>query len=387
MKHHGGLWEQLLRWDNLLLAARKARRGKRRRPVVARFDFHQEWHLRRLRRELEEGSYRPGPFTSHWIDRPKRRLISAAPYRDRVVHHALMNVLEPVLEHHFHPDSYACRKGKGTHAAADRLQRLMCRHRYALPCDIRKFFPSIDHELLKDTFRRLLKDGRVLELLDRIVDGGNEQEAVQEWFAGDDLWTPLGRRRGLPIGNLTSQWFANWFLNDLDHALTSRLRVGGYVRYCDDFVLLDNDRDRLRALGEETAALLAGRRLRLHENKRTVLPVRTGLVFVGYRIWASHRVLPKTKVRRFRRRLRWMKRACAAGRMGWEQVRPRLESWLGHAHQADSVRLLERLSREWTDCMKAQLRIPRTCLAVSGGRSALQGHESPTAAAHPTIPG
>ncbi len=126
------------------------------------------------------------------------------------------------------------------------------------------------------------------------------------------------------------------------------MRAGGYVRYCDDFVLLGDDRGRLRALGEEVVGLLGGQRLRLHEGKRMVLPVRAGLLFVGYRVWAGHRVLRKKNVRRFRRRLRWMKTACAAGRIGWEKIRPRLENWAGHARQADSVRLLERLRREWT---------------------------------------
>jgi retron-type reverse transcriptase len=347
MRRYGDLWDRVVRWDNLLWAARKAQRGKRQRPVVARFNFHQEWHLLRLQRELQEGGYRPGPFTTHWIDRPKRRLISAAPYRDRVVHHAVMNVLEPVLDRRFHPASYACRKGKGTHAAANRLQRLMRRYPFALPCDVRKFFPSIDHALLKATFRRLLKDGRLLGLLDRIVDGSNAQEPVQEWFAGDDLFGPAQRRRGLPIGNLTSQWFANWYLNDLDHFVTIRLGVGGYVRYCDDFLLLDRDRGRLRQALKEVTALLAEKRLRLHEGKRAVVPVRAGLTFVGFRIWAGHRVLRKANVRRFRRRLRWLRRAYARGQVGGAEVWSRLASWIGHARQADSVRLQARLSREW----------------------------------------
>lgn len=347
MKRHGDLWDRLVGWDNLFLAARKARRGKRSREVVQRFEFGLERHLLRLQRQLQDGTYRPGTFTTHWIDRPKRRLISAAPYRDRVVHHAILNVLEPVLDRHFHPDSYACRKGKGTHAAADRLQRLMRRYRFALSCDVRKFFPSIDHTLLKSTFRRLLKDRRLLGLLDRIVDHANEQEPVREWFAGDDLWAPLERRRGLPIGNLTSQWFANWFLNDFDHAVTNRLGVGGYVRYCDDFVLLDDDPGRLRALGKEVVALLAARRLRLHLGKQAVVPVRAGLTFVGYRVRGSHRRLRKENVRRFRRRLRWLQRAYALRRIDSKDVWPRLASWIGHARQADSERLLGRLSRDW----------------------------------------
>ena len=348
MKRPGGLWEQVVRWDNLLLAARKAQRGKRDRAVVQRFNFFREWELLRLQRELVDGRYEPGPFRSHWIDRPKRRLISAAPYRDRVVHHALMNVLEPILDRRFHPHSYACRKGKGTHAAADRLQNLMRRRRYALQCDVRKYFPSIDHLLLKATCRRFVKDGRVLGLLDLIIDHSNEQEAVEEWFPGDGLWAPWERRRGLPIGNLTSQWLANAYLDDLDHFVTSRLGIGGYVRYCDDFVLLHDDRRRLRAAVAEVCDFLAVRRLRLHGGRRSVTPVRAGLTFVGYRIWPTHRLLPKSNVRRLRRRVRWMKRAYAAGRIGREDVRRRLAGWIGHALRANSVRLLARMSRDWS---------------------------------------
>jgi RNA-directed DNA polymerase len=347
MKRYGNLWPRVVCWDNLLLAARKARRGKRHRPVVERFHFHQEWHLLRLQRELQEGSYRPGLFTTHWIDRPKRRLISAAPYRDRVVHHAILNVLEPLLDRHFHPHSYACRKGKGTHAAADRLQQLLARHRYALQCDVRKFFPSIDHVLLKAAFRRLLKDQALLRLLDAIVDGSNEQEPVHEWFAGDDLWTPQERRRGLPIGNLTSQWFANWYLNDLDHAIGSWPGIGGHVRYCDDFVVFADNHGRLRDVAEGITLLLAEKRLRLHQASPAVVPARCGLTFVGYRVWASHRVLRKANVRRFRRRLRWMQRAYRRGWIDWEQIGPRLASWIGHARQAHSQHLLERLSADW----------------------------------------
>ena len=132
-----------------------------------------------IRRELKNGTYRPGEFRTHRITTPKSRLLSAAPNRDRVVHHALMNILEPMLDRHFHPDSYACRKAKGTHAAANRLQALMRRNRYALECDIQKFFPSIDHEILKATFRRLIKDQQVLWLMDLIVDSSNEQEPVR----------------------------------------------------------------------------------------------------------------------------------------------------------------------------------------------------------------
>lgn len=348
MKRCGGLWEQIVCWENLVRAAQKAQRGKRTRQDVLSFNFRQEEELLALHKELADGSYRPGPFHVHWIRRPKLRQISAAPYRDRVVHHALMNVLEPILERHFHPHSFACRRDKGTHAAADHLQRMMRRYRYALQCDVRKFFPSVDHELLKADFHRLIKDRRTLALMDLIVDHSNEQETMVAWFQGDDLWTPFERRRGLPLGNLTSQWFANWFLTGLDHFVTGPLRIAGYVRYCDDFILLDDDRERLKDAAGAVMRWLAARRLLLHEERLRVSPVAAGLAFVGFRVWPTHRLLKKDNVRALRRRVRWIKRAYARGEIEWDDVKVRLNNWLGHAKQANSKRLVRRVSADWT---------------------------------------
>jgi len=255
--------------------------------------------------------------------------------------------LEPILDRHFHPDSYACRKGKGTHAASDRLQSLMRRCKYALQCDIQKFFASIDHEVLKTGFRRLIKDKDTLWLMDLIVDNSNEQPTGLCWFEGDDLFTPVERRRGLPIGNLTSQWFANWMLNDLDHYITSAVGIGAYVRYCDDFVLLHNEKVLLKDAVQKIKKYLSGKRLRLHERKVFVRPVRAGITFVGYRFWPTHRLLRKENVRAFRRRVRWMKKAYADGRMDWEDVKLRLDSWMGHAAHTDSKLLIKRLSEQW----------------------------------------
>ena len=344
MKRYGRLWDQLTSWPNLLRAAANARRGKCARPAVLRFEFRREWELVRLRHELESGAYRPGPFTTHRITRPKPRLISAAPYYDRVLHHAVMAVLAPILDRHFHPDSYACRAGKGTHAASRRLQVLMRQYRFALQCDVRQFFPTIDHAILKDTFRRLIKDRRVLELLDVIVDGSNDQDPAADWFPGDDLLTPFERRRGLPIGNLTSQWFANWYLNAFDHAVTSGLRAGAYVRYCDDFVILGDDPGRLADIHDRVGELLAGLRLQLHPGKTAIVPSRSGLTFVGYRTWPHRREVRGTNVRAFRNRVRRMRKAVAAGRLTEDDLRRRVAAWLGHAAQADDPTLLARVA-------------------------------------------
>lgn len=347
MKRYGGLWDRLVSWPNLLAAAANARRGKSSRPVVGRFEFRREWELLRLQRELEDGTYRPGPFRTHRIVRPKPRLISAAPYRDRVAHHTVMNVLIPILDRHFHPDSYACRAGKGTHVASRRLQQLMRVHPFALRADVRQFFPSIDHDILKATFRRRIKDRRLLALLDTIVDGSNPQDEANDYFFGDDLFTPFERRRGLPIGNLTSQWFANWYLDAFDHTVTSRLGFGAYVRYCDDFVILGRDRGRLVELRHQIAELLAGLRLRLHPGKTGVVPTRSGITFVGYRTWTHRREVRGANVRVFLTRLRGMQKAFAAGRLTLAEARQRVAGWVGHAAQADSLRLFARLARRW----------------------------------------
>jgi hypothetical protein len=256
-----------------------------------------------------------------------------------------MNVLEPLLECHFHPASYACRKGKGTHAAARRLQQLMRRHHFTLQCDVCKFFPSIDHSILKDLFRRLLKDRMVLALLDRIVDSSNEQEPVSAWFSGDDLFTPVERRRGLPIGNLTSQWFANWYLTPFDHLVTCCWGSGAYVRYCDDFILLADDENWLRALSPTLAEKFAGLRLRLHVERLQVQPSCAGRSFVGFRITPAQRRLRNASVRQFLRRLRGMRKALQRGRLNREDVQHRLASWLGHAGQGDSLELMGRIAR------------------------------------------
>ncbi len=347
MKRYGDLHDQVTSWENLVLVARKARRGKRARQEVRAFNFDQEARLLRLGEELRDGTYTPGAFRTHRITRPKPRLISAAPYRDRVVHHALMNVLEPILDRHMHPDSYACRRGKGTHAAVDRLQTLMRRNTHVLQCDIRQFFPSIDHQIMKGVFRRLVKDTRTLELMDRIVDAGAAPNPTSDWFAGDDLFTPAARARGLPIGNLTSQWFSNWLLCGLDHTLSSRLGFGSYVRYCDDFLVLSNDRAALSRARGFIREHLEGLRLRLHEGKLAIRPAHAGVTFLGFRAWPSHRLLRKPAIRAMRRRVRWMRSESRAGRIGYDHIKPRLVAWLGHARQADSRQLITRLSKEW----------------------------------------
>lgn len=171
MKRLGHCWQQLTCFENLLLAYRKARKGKGKNAAVAQFELNLERELLQLQRQLQTASYQPGSYRLFSIYERKPRRIAAAPFRDRVVHHALMNVIEPHLDRTFIADSYACRKGKGVHQAVQRYQQWSQQYRYALKLDIRQYFASIDHALLKQKLRRRIKDRQTLNLLDIIIDG------------------------------------------------------------------------------------------------------------------------------------------------------------------------------------------------------------------------
>ena len=229
---------------------------------------------------------------------------AAAPYRDRVVHHALCAIIEPLFERGFIYDSYANRKGKGTHRALDRATQYARRFEFVLKCDIRLFFPSLDHPILMSRLARRIGDGRVLGLCGLILDNSNAQEAADFYFPGDNLFTPFERRRGLPIGNLTSQFWANVYMDPLDHFVKDDLGVKGYVRYVDDFLLFGDSKRELQewreAIGERAAGTM---RLVLHERKTRLFPVSEGIAFLGFRVWPTHRRLLPGAVKRARRRL------------------------------------------------------------------------------------
>jgi len=209
MKDHGPyLWERLTAFENLELAFHQAARGRRGRASAAEFERNLEVNLPMLRHELLACSYQPGKYVSFYIHDPKKRLISAAPFRDRVVHHALVNVIEPIFERKFIHDTYANRLGKGTHKALDRCTYFMRRYQYVLPLDICQFFPSIDLAILEGILRGVIRDARILRLCQQIIDSGQgvlADEYKMAWFPGDDLFA-ASRPRALPIGNLTSQF-------------------------------------------------------------------------------------------------------------------------------------------------------------------------------------
>lgn len=227
MKTYKNLYPQICAWETLEQAYRKARKGKRSAWAVADFEYNWERHLLRLQEELIDKSYRPGSYHSFYIHEPKKRLISAAPFRDRVVHHALCAAIEPIFEARFINDSYANRVGKGTHRALDRCTQFARRYRYVLPCDIKQHFPSIDHAILHDILAKHIACPETLGLIDQILVSGvgvlaEEYEMV--YFPGDDLLAAT-RSRGLPIGNLTSQFWSKLLFKSVGPVHQTRVEM------------------------------------------------------------------------------------------------------------------------------------------------------------------
>lgn len=348
MRREGGLWDRITSFENLVAAARAAYRGKRFRPTPAEFQHDLEPNLLELQEELRSGGYCPGPYRAFWIHDPKRRLISAAPYRDRVVHHAVCRVIEPIFDRTFVFDSYANRLGKGTHKALDRCTAFCRRWRYVLKCDVEKFFPSVDHEVLLGLVARKIKCAPTLKLLRRIIASSNPQEPVVRYFPGDDLFTPFERRRGLPIGNLTSQFLANVMLNPLDHFVKEERRADGYIRFADDFLVFGDDKRALAGMREEMRAFLARYRLSLHPRKCVVLPVRVGVPFLGWRVFPDHRLIRRSTGVRFQRRLGELAAAFKQGNIGLPEVKASLASWVGHLKHGDTWGLRRRLMGQVT---------------------------------------
>ena len=349
-KRVDGLFPSIANFQALTAAALVAARGKRRKPGVAAFLARLESNVLRLERALLAGSWRPGEYTVIEVNDPKPRRVSAAPFRDRVVHHAICAVVEPIFERGFIHDNYANRVGKGTHRAIDRYEHYRDRHAHVLRCDIYRFFPGIDHEILKRDLRRRIACPQTLALMDRIIDGSNPQEAVNLYFPGDDLFAPFERRRGLPIGNLTSQFFANVYLDGFDHWVKEVLRAP-YVRYVDDFALFHDDPVVLAEWQGRIVRYFEQRRLRLHPRKTCIQPCAEPAEFLGMVLCKPGlRRLPEANVRRFRNRLQGLRDRWRAGTVSRDEVQQRVQAWLAHAAHAKTWRLRHAIFRDgWFD--------------------------------------
>lgn len=341
MKTYKNLFSDICSFDNLYRAYRRARKGKRGSEAAATFELRLEEHLFHLQRQLLQKSYRAGDYNSFYIHEPKRRLISAAPFCDRVVHHALCPVIEPLFERRFISDSYANRKGKGTHRALDCCTYFARRWQYVLQCDVRQFFPSIDHEILKRIVRRVIADRDVMWLVDRILESGIDvlsEEYDTIYFPGDDLFDAC-RPRGLPIGNLTSQFWANCYLNELDQFVKRKLCCCTYIRYVDDFLLFSDDKEILWQWREAIIRFLRTLRLTIHENRAHPRPVTEGIPFLGFLVFPAHRRLKRRNAINYQRTLRRLMDRYAAGEIEYRKILDSIRGWVNHASFGDTYGL------------------------------------------------
>jgi RNA-directed DNA polymerase len=286
MKRIGNLYGRICSIDNLMLADIIARKGKLTQPGVIAHDRNKDENIQDLQESLLNKTYQTSEYTTFTIYEPKERLIFRLPYYpDRIVHHAVMNVLEPIFVATFTADTYSCIKKRGIHAAARALKQVlrdMPGTQYCLKLDIRKFYPSVDHDILKDLLRRKFKDPDLLQLIDGIIDSAD----------------------GLPIGNYLSQYLANFYLTYFDHWLKEEKQVKYYFRYADDMVILSDNKQFLhRLLSEIRTYLQQDLRLIVKDNYQ-VFPVDArGIDFVGYVFSHSHILLRKSIKQNFARKL------------------------------------------------------------------------------------
>jgi RNA-directed DNA polymerase len=327
MKRHGNLFEKACDFSALHAAFRKAFKGSGKTPEACLFCFNLEKELLELREELTEASYAPAPYRYFKVYDPKERVISVANFRDRVVHHAVVAVLEPIFESVFIFDSYATRKEKGTHKAVRRAQAFLKGSRFYLKLDIEKYFDNIDHAVLLDLIARKIKDERLLRLIDRIVDNSDLSRGIKEG-------------KGLPIGNLTSQFFANVYLDALDHFVKDQLGIKRYVRYMDDMVFFGSDLQFLKDTKHKVEKYLDERIHLKLKAKATHLNTRLhGLPFLGYRVFPSLLRIRKENLSRVGKRLDAKVELFKKGLVSEDKMIMSVRSWFAFMDFADSRNL------------------------------------------------
>ena len=317
MKRFNHLYEQIYSLENLQLADKIARKGKLKQPGVIEHDKNSEENIHKLHEMLRNKTYKTSPYTTFTIFEPKERVIFRLPYfPDRITHHAIMNILEPLFVSTFTADTYSCIKGRGIHAAAKAVKLALKDTEntiYCLKLDIQKFYPNIDHDTLKLLLRRKLKDADLLWLLDEIIESTD----------------------GLPIGNYLSQYFANFYLTDFDHWLKEEKKVKYYFRYADDMVILSADKPYLHQLLSEIRTYLDEKlKLTIKDNYQLFPVDARGLDFVGYVFYHTHTLLRKSIKKNFARMI--------ANRKNVQSI----ASYNGWAAHCNSKHLMKKLLHE-----------------------------------------
>ncbi len=336
------LYKEITSLDNLFQAWEEFKKDKRKKIDVGSFERHLEDNIFELHQALENKTYRHSYYSGFYIRDPKVRHIHKAVVKDRIVHHALFKILNPIFEPSFISSSFSCRKGYGTHKGFKRLviyarkvSKNYTQDCWALKCDIRKFFDSVDHYVLLSFLKEKIKDPDTIWLL---------EEIIQSFEAKGQA---LEAKKGIPIGNLTSQLFANVYLNQLDQFLKHKLKMRYYLRYADDFILLYQNKEELTKYMESIRHFLAEKlKLSLHPRKVSLRKFSWGIDFVGYVALPHHQVLrTKTKKRIFRKISRKVK-DYRRGEIGEVTLNQSIQSYLGILKHADAYKLEQELKNK-----------------------------------------
>lgn len=337
--------------DMLLLAHRHALRHKRGSPHATKFNYHLMSQLNTLQKEVQTHTYRPMAYRRKLITEPKVRFIEAPAYRDRVVQHAIHMVLSPYYERFFIPTSYACRKGRGIHHASEWVTKLLQSEGdglYVCQIDISKYYASINHDRLYEQLTRRIDDQELLDLLRIIIDSTDSGHEHDDLFPADSYFHTKGRR-GIPIGNLTSQLFANIYLHDADMYAKQQLKIRHYIRYMDDILIFHHDKDQLHAWQTAlTTFLYEQLYLTVNPRKVRLYPAKQGISFVGYVTYKDGRKLRGSSVRRFKRHYRTALSNIGEDDTALDSAKEMLTSWRAHAIHAKSEKLLAHLE-SWQD--------------------------------------
>lgn len=333
-----------------------AAKGKRYRTYAASFNYNRIENLLALQEELRSMTYQPKPHRRFIIEDPKKRLIDAPHFRDRIVHHAICKVLNDVYEPCMIHDSYACRTGKGGHAAQKRMQHFIRwqtdQPLYIVHVDVSKYYASINHEVLKRVLRKKISDPMLLSTLDTIIDSYQSGDEHDHLF---DPGAPYHTRgaRGIPIGNLTSQIFGNIYLHEIDAYIKRALKVKRYIRYMDDLMLVHNSKQQLLEWQRQITAFLHDELcLTVHPRKTRLLPAYLGVEFVGYVIWRHKIRVRSSSVKHIKKRWKQMLRQYHKGTLAKEDLQVVFYSWVAHVMHASprqSNQLILKLYQQYKD--------------------------------------
>ncbi len=348
-----GIFPKIYDFENLYIAALEAKKSKRFKDEVLKFNSNLEENLIIIQNELIHKTYKVGKYRQFYINEPKKRLIMALPFKDRVIQWAIYRNLYPIYDKQFIYDSYGCRVGKGTHKAADRLQywlRQVDRKQqkyYYLKLDISKYFYRVNHAILLDILRKKIEDKDLMWLLEIIV---NSEDVPFGLPAGMEADQCSDEEKlfdtGMPIGNLTSQLFANVYLNELDQYVKHNLRIHYYIRYMDDIIILSDNKRYLHQVKEEIEIFLK-EKLALDLNKKTAIrPISCGIEFVGFRLWPTHRKLKKSGIKKIKKRIKTLQKAYGNGSMTFEKVNASMQSYFGIMKHFNSYNFKTKLLNE-----------------------------------------